>query len=298
MFAFTYIGLFVDSPVSLRTCLGVRLYLHELVGLYLHGLVWVFTFTIIGLFGCSHVSTWTCRVVLLYLNRLMVLFAFKYIGLCGCSPLSAFACLVDCLYLHWLVIFCLPLSSLICFGVRLCLHWLVLLFPFIYMDLFCCFTLSTWTSSVVFLYLHGIFWLFSCNYMDLFGRSPLFFWIIYLISTLFLLCFSTHLFIDAFWSPAGRGPTSWLSFVMSNCEDITFLLVSWVRRGASLYGFLIFAFFLTLVCCLSLSTWDLFDCSLLSSWTCLGVRFCLYGLVWFFAFIFMDLFGFSPIYMD
>ena len=26
------------------------------------------------------------------------------------------------------------------------------------------------------------------------------------------------LFIDALWSPAGKGLTSWLSFVMSNCE--------------------------------------------------------------------------------
>ena len=25
-------------------------------------------------------------------------------------------------------------------------------------------------------------------------------------------------FFDALWSPAGKGLTSWLSFVMSNCE--------------------------------------------------------------------------------
>ena len=29
----------------------------------------------------------------------------------------------------------------------------------------------------------------------------------------FLLCFRVLLFIDAFWSPAGKGLTSWLSFV-------------------------------------------------------------------------------------
>ena len=34
------------------------------------------------------------------------------------------------------------------------------------------------------------------------------------------------LFIDALWSPAGKGLTSWLSFVMSNCEFVTFPLVS------------------------------------------------------------------------
>ena len=31
---------------------------------------------------------------------------------------------------------------------------------------------------------------------------------------LFLLCFCARLFIDALWSPAGKGLTSWLSFVM------------------------------------------------------------------------------------
>ena len=34
----------------------------------------------------------------------------------------------------------------------------------------------------------------------------------------FLVCFLACLFIDALWSPAGKGLTSWLSFVMSNCE--------------------------------------------------------------------------------
>ena len=48
-------------------------------------------------------------------------------------------------------------------------------------------------------------------------------------SVLFLLCYRARLFIDALWSSAGKGLTSWLSFVMSNCEVITFPLVSWVR---------------------------------------------------------------------
>ena len=39
---------------------------------------------------------------------------------------------------------------------------------------------------------------------------------------LVLLCFHTRLFIDVLWSPAGKGMTSWLSFVMSNCEVDTF----------------------------------------------------------------------------
>ena len=47
-----------------------------------------------------------------------------------------------------------------------------------------------------------------------------------------LICFQGRLFIDALWSPAGKGLTSWLSFVMSNCEGVTFTLVSWVMCGA------------------------------------------------------------------
>ena len=66
---------------------------------------------------------------------------------------------------------------------------------------------------------------------------------------LFLSClcyaFRARMF-DAFWSPAGKGLTSWLSFVISNYEVAAFPLVSWVRCGTWLYRFLIFALFLTL----------------------------------------------------
>ena len=47
-----------------------------------------------------------------------------------------------------------------------------------------------------------------------------------------LLCFRTRLFVDALKSPAGKVLTSWLSFVMSNCDIATFTLVSWVGCGA------------------------------------------------------------------
>ena len=57
-------------------------------------------------------------------------------------------------------------------------------------------------------------------------------WMIYVISILFLLRFRAHLFVDALWSPAGRGLTSMLSFVMSDCEVVAFPLVSWVGCGA------------------------------------------------------------------
>ena len=61
------------------------------------------------------------------------------------------------------------------------------------------------------------------------------------------LCFHARLFIYALWSPAGKGLTSWLSFVMSNCDVVTFLMVSWVRCCAWLYIFMIFALFLTFI---------------------------------------------------
>ena len=57
-------------------------------------------------------------------------------------------------------------------------------------------------------------------------------WIFYGgVSVLCLLCLCACLFICAMWSPAGKGLTSWLSFVVSNCEFVTFPLVSWVRCG-------------------------------------------------------------------
>ena len=33
-----------------------------------------------------------------------------------------------------------------------------------------------------------------------------------------LLCFYVRLFVDALWSSAWKGMTSWISFVMSNCD--------------------------------------------------------------------------------
>ena len=50
-------------------------------------------------------------------------------------------------------------------------------------------------------------------------------------SVLCLLCLCARMFICALWSPAGKGLTSWLSFMVSNCEFVTFPLVSWIRCG-------------------------------------------------------------------
>ena len=53
------------------------------------------------------------------------------------------------------------------------------------------------------------------------SKAVLLSWIIHVISVLCVLCFHARLFIDALWSPAVKGLTSWLSFVMSNCEFVT-----------------------------------------------------------------------------
>ena len=50
-------------------------------------------------------------------------------------------------------------------------------------------------------------------------------------SVLCLLCLCARLFICALWSTGGKELTSWLSFVVSGCEFVTFPLVSWVRCG-------------------------------------------------------------------
>ena len=63
------------------------------------------------------------------------------------------------------------------------------------------------------------------------AKVVLLFRIIHVISVLCLLCFRARLFIGASWSPAGKGLTSWHSFVMSYCESVTFPLVSWFRCG-------------------------------------------------------------------
>ena len=63
------------------------------------------------------------------------------------------------------------------------------------------------------------------------SKAVLLLWIIHVISALCLLCFRARLFIDALWSPAVKGGTYWLSFMMSNCEFVTFPLVYCFRCG-------------------------------------------------------------------
>ena len=64
-----------------------------------------------------------------------------------------------------------------------------------------------------------------------------------------------RLFICALWSPAGKGLPFWLSFVVSNCEFVTFPLVSCVKCGTWLYRFLIFAPLLSLLSSLIARLW-------------------------------------------
>ena len=61
--------------------------------------------------------------------------------------------------------------------------------------------------------------------MNFFCGSFMFF------SALCLVCPCAHLFISALWSPAGKGLNSWLSFVVSNFDFISFPLLSWIRCG-------------------------------------------------------------------
>ena len=63
------------------------------------------------------------------------------------------------------------------------------------------------------------------------SKAVLLLWIFYVFSVSCLLFFCARLFICALWSPAEKGLASWLSFVVSDCEFVTFPLVSWVRCG-------------------------------------------------------------------
>ena len=58
--------------------------------------------------------------------------------------------------------------------------------------------------------------LYSSEYLTDRSKAVLLLWIFYVFcSVLCLLCLCARLFICALWSPAGKGLTSWLSFVVS-----------------------------------------------------------------------------------
>ena len=62
-------------------------------------------------------------------------------------------------------------------------------------------------------------------------KAVLLLWILYACSVLGFLWLHVGLFICVVWSPARKGLTSWLSFVVYSCEFVTFPLVVWVRCG-------------------------------------------------------------------
>ena len=66
------------------------------------------------------------------------------------------------------------------------------------------------------------------NCIDSWSLHP---YLLLCFSVLCLLSLCARLFICALWSPAWKGLTSLLSFVVSNCEFVTFPLVFWVRCG-------------------------------------------------------------------
>ena len=74
---------------------------------------------------------------------------------------------------------------------------------------------------------------------------------LFFVDHLCCLCFVfvmlSRLLIAAFWSPTGKGLTSWVLFVMFNCAFVTFPCGILVRCGTSLYRFPIFVAFLTLL---------------------------------------------------
>ena len=64
------------------------------------------------------------------------------------------------------------------------------------------------------------------------SKAVLLWWIFYgFFSVLCLLCLCARLFTCSLWSPAEKGLTSWLLFVVSYCEFVTFPSVPWVRCG-------------------------------------------------------------------
>ena len=64
------------------------------------------------------------------------------------------------------------------------------------------------------------------------SKAVLLLWIVY-VFVLSCVCyvFVRVYFICALWSPAWKGLTSWLAFVVSNGGFVTFPLVSWARCG-------------------------------------------------------------------
>ena len=82
-------------------------------------------------------------------------------------------------------------------------------------------------------------------------------------SVLSLLCICTpRLFVCALWSPAGKGLTSWLSFLVSNCEFVTFPIGIpgqvwyWIVSISDLCNLTYFPFLSVKLSCLVVTCWE------------------------------------------
>ena len=129
---------------------------------------------------------------------------------------------------------------------------------------FCLFLLPLWESVIVLRFVVRYF-VQSSIAIILMGKSGTSFVdLLCFRSVLCLLCLCVRLFICALWSPAWKGLTSWLSFVVSNCEFVTFPFVSGVGCGTWLYPLLIFAPLLSLH---NLSSW----CLVMVEWLLLSM---------------------------
>ena len=53
-------------------------------------------------------------------------------------------------------------------------------------------------------------------------EAVLLLWIICVINVFVVFVMLSRLFVAALWSPTGKWLTSWLLFVMSNCDFVTF----------------------------------------------------------------------------
>ena len=80
------------------------------------------------------------------------------------------------------------------------------------------------------------------------SKAVLLLWIFYVFFCLVFVCLCARQFICALWSPSWKGLSSWFSFLVYNCEFVTFPLVSWVRCGTWVFQMLIFAPLLTSSC--------------------------------------------------
>ena len=82
----------------------------------------------------------------------------------------------------------------------------------------------------------------TSNFLTDHSKAVILLWILFVICISCLSVILSCLFLEALWWPARKGPTSWLSCIWCFLVFLSLShMVSWVRCGAWLYPFLIFA---------------------------------------------------------